>query len=140
MKKILLLALIVGVVFLYGCKEDALQEPEIVVTANSLSLDPAFSKAAVGDEFVLSVMAKDVSPIAGWQFSLSYDPEVLEAKGVSEGDFLKGADGRTYWVAPKMNPGSIENAAAPLLSGGMRDGSGVVQRSSLLRRLLDRRI
>ena len=43
----------------------------------------------VGDTFTLNLNAEKVTDLAGWQFDLAFDPDVLEAVEVSEGDFLK---------------------------------------------------
>ena len=37
------------------------------------------------------VSAEKVTDLAGWQFDITFDPDVLEAVEVNEGDFLKKA-------------------------------------------------
>ena len=48
----------------------------------------------VGDTFTLQLNVENVSDLGGWQSDITYDPAVLRADVVSEGDFLKrdGAD------------------------------------------------
>ena len=41
------------------------------------------------DTFTLDIRAEDVFDMAGWQFDIAFDPSILEAIDVSEGDFLK---------------------------------------------------
>ena len=38
-----------------------------------------------------------MSDLAGWQFDIAFDPTVLEAINVSEGDFLKTDGGSTFF-------------------------------------------
>ena len=82
----------------------------------------------VGDTFDFDVRAEHVYDLAGWQFDLVFDPAVLEAIGVSEGDFLKSDGGTTFFQS-----GSIDNAAGKItgliagrISEGGVSGSGPV--------------
>lgn len=69
-----------------------------------LSVSAAPNPAVVGSTVDLSVLIDDVSDLYGYQFSLSFDPTVLRATSVSEGDFL-GAGGAT-----SAGVGGIDNA------------------------------
>ena len=60
------------------------------------------------DTFTLDIGAENVFDLAGWQFDIAFDPAVLEAIDVSEGDFLK-TDGNTLFQS-----GSIDNAAGTI--------------------------
>ena len=93
-------------------------------------IDYAFSETPihVGDTFAFDVRAENVSDLAGWQFDLDFNPAILEAKGVSEGGFLKTDDGTTFFQS-----GSIDNAAGRItgliagrISEGGVSGSGSV--------------
>ena len=42
-----------------------------------------------GDTFTLDIRAENITDLAGWQFDIAFDPAILEAINVSEGDFLK---------------------------------------------------
>ena len=90
----------------------------------------AFSESTIhiGDTFTFDVRAENVSDLAGWQFDLAFDPAVLEALDVSEGDFLKSDGGATFFQS-----GSIDNAAGRItgliagrISEGGLSGSGSV--------------
>ncbi len=90
-----------------------------------------FSKTLIhlGDTFTFDVRAESVSDLAGWQFDIAFDPAVLEALDVSEGDFLKTDGGSTFFQS-----GSIDNAAgkiAGLIAGRISEG-GVSGSGSLL--------
>ncbi len=83
----------------------------------------------IGDTFEFDVRAESVSDLAGWQFDIAFDPTVLEAVDVSEGDFLKTDGGSTFFQS-----GRIDNAAGKitgLIAGRLTDG-GVSGTGSLL--------
>ena len=64
-------------------------EPELDYTVSNPRVGYTFSEPVihVGDTFTLDLGAESVSDLAGWQFDIAFDPTVLEAVGVSEGDF-----------------------------------------------------
>ena len=66
----------------------------------------ALSKSAihVDDTFTLDLNAEEVTDLAGWQFDIVFDPAVLEAVEVKEGDFLKTDGGATFFQG-----GTIDN-------------------------------
>ena len=91
----------------------------------------AFSKTPIhlGDAFTFDVRAESISDLAGWQFDIAFDPTVLEAVDVSEGDFLKTDGGTTFFQS-----GRIDNAAGKitgLIAGRISEG-GVSGNGSLL--------
>ena len=100
---------------------------EYTVTAPSIGY--IFSKTSIhtGDTFTLDILAEDVLDMAGWQFDIAFDPAILEAISVSEGNFLK-TGGTTFFQG-----GSIDNAngkigglsAARLSTQGVT-GTGVI--------------
>ncbi len=95
------------------------------------SVDYVFSKTPIySDEtFTLDIQAKDVYDMAGWQFDIAYDPAVLEAIEVNEGDFLKADGVDTYFLQ-----GSIDNAAGKIngLSSARISSDGVTGTGTLL--------
>ena len=80
----------------------------------------------IGDTFIFDVRADSVSNLAGWQFDLDFDPAVLEAKGVSEGDFLKSDGGATFFQSGQIDnsAGKITGLIAGRISEGGASGSG----------------
>lgn len=67
----------------------------------SASPDPAL----VGGSVNVAVSVTDIASLYAWQFSLLFDPAVLQASSVAAGSFLSAA-GPTLFV-----PGTIDNAA-----------------------------
>ena len=66
-------------------------DPGTEYTVANPGVGYAFSKTPIHreDTFTLDIRAEDVFDMAGWQFDIAFDPSILEAIDVSEGDFLK---------------------------------------------------
>ena len=77
----------------------------------SMGVGYAFSRTPIhtGDTFTLDIRAENITDLAGWQFDIAFDPTILEAVNVSEGDFLKIDGGSTF-----LQSGSIDNAAGKI--------------------------
>ena len=82
-----------------------------------------------GDTFTLDIRAENVTDLAGWQFDIAFDPAVLEAISVTEGDFLKTDGGSTFF-----HGGSIDNAAGKIggLTAAQLSGDGATGTGTLL--------
>jgi len=81
-------------------------EPGTEYTVLNPGIGYAFSQTPIhtGDTFTLDISAETVFDLAGWQFDIAFDPAVLEAINVTEGDFLKTDGGTTFFQG-----GSIDN-------------------------------
>ena len=86
-------------------------EPNTDYTVATPGVGYAFSETPirVGDTFTLDIRSENVSDLAGWQFDIAFDPSILEAIDVSEGNFLK-TDGATTF----FQSGRIDNAAGKI--------------------------
>ena len=97
----------------------------------STGLGYVFSKTPIhaGDTFTLDIRAENVFDLAGWQFDIDFDPTILEAVDVSEGEFLKTDGGSTFF-----QPGSIDNTAGKItgLSAARLSAQGATGRGTLL--------
>ena len=82
----------------------------------------------VGDTFTLRIDAEKVTDLAGWQFDLTFDPDVLEAVGVSEGDFLKKGGGTTFFQRGAIDNagGKITGLSSALISKSSATGTGTL--------------
>ena len=82
----------------------------------------------IGDTFDFNVRAENVSDLAGWQFDIGFDPAILEAMDVSEGDFLKTDGGATFFQSGRIDnaAGKITGLIAGRISEGGVSGSGSV--------------
>ena len=62
---------------------------------------------AVGDTFTYSIEIKKVIDLAGWQMDIAYNPAVLEAVAVREGDFLASGGVNAAFQSGTMSAGKI---------------------------------
>ena len=105
-------------------------EPDTDYTVANPGVGYAFSETPihVGDTFTLDIRAENVFDFAGWQFDIVFDPAVVEALDVSEGDFLKTDGGATFFQGGRIDnaEGKIAGLIAGRISGGGVSGSGSV--------------
>ena len=82
-----------------------------------------------GDIFTVNLNAENVYDLSGWQFDIDYDPEVLEAVEVNEGDFLKEGGGTTFF-----QKGTIDNTTGKItkLSSARLNEDGATGTGTLL--------
>ena len=80
----------------------------------------------VGDTFTLDIRAENVFDLAGWQFDIAFAPAILEAVGVSEGDFLKTDGGSAFFQSGRIDntAGKITGLSAARLTDGGVSGTG----------------
>ena len=82
-----------------------------------------------GDTFTLHLNAENITDLAGWQADITFDPAVLEATEVNEGDFLNTDKGTTFF-----QEGTIDNTAGKItgISAALISESGVSGTGTLL--------
>ena len=106
-------------------------KPGTEYTVATTGVGYTFSQTPIhtGDTFTLNIHAENVIDFAGWQFDIAFDPAVLEAIDVSEGDFLKMNGASTFFQG-----GSIDNAAGKItqLSAARLSSQGVTGTGTLL--------
>lgn len=72
-----------------------------------VKVEPSIKRVEIGEIFVINITIKPASPIAGAQFSLYYDANILKFKNIKEGDLFK--EYNTYFFEGDAKEGSIEN-------------------------------
>ena len=84
-------------------------------------------RLSVGDTLTLNVRAEKVIDLAGYQTNIIFNPDVLKANGVGEGEFLKQAGGQTFFQKGKIqNPkGEITGIKTARFKGGV-SGDGTL--------------
>ena len=102
---------------------------EYMVENPSVGYTFSESNIHAGDTFTLDIHAENVIDFAGWQFDIAFDPTVLEAVEVNEGDFLKEGGGTTFF-----QKGTIDNATGKItkLSSARLNEDGVSGTGTLL--------
>ena len=86
------------------------------------------SKIHAGDTFTLDLSAENVFDLAGWQFDIAFDPAVLEAIEVNEGDFLKTEGSTTFFQDGTIDntTGEIKGLSAIHLNENGVNGTGTL--------------
>ena len=102
---------------------------EYMVENPSVGYTFSESNIHAGDTFTLDLSARNVIDLAGWQFDIAFDPSVLEAVEINEGDFLKTSGGTTFF-----QKGTVDNATGKItgLSSARLNEDGVSGTGSLL--------
>ena len=96
---------------------------------NRLFLSTDTTRVHIDDTFIIDINPQDVTDLAGWQSDIVFDPTVLEAFEVNEGDFLKQEGGTTFF-----QKGTIDNRAGKIrgISSAKLNGDGVSGTGTLL--------
>ena len=97
------------------------------VTVHNTSLSiPTVKRTNVGDTFTLDLIVEDVVNLAGWQIDVAFNPRVLEAVSVTEGDFLSKDGANTLFLQGTINnaAGTITGIHHVLLGDGGVSGAG----------------
>ena len=97
------------------------------VTVHNTKLSiPAVKRTNVGDTFTLDIIVEDVVDLAGWQIDIVFNPQVLGAVSVAEGDFLSKDGGNTLFLQGTINnvSGTITGVNQVFLGDGGVSGTG----------------
>ena len=89
-----------NVVGFFGFAPEA--EYTVVSPGTGFTFSTDTTSVRVGDTFTVRVNAEKVTDLAGWQFDLTFNPDVLEVVEVNEGDFLK-TDGGDHLLPTRHN-------------------------------------
>ena len=105
-------------------------EPGTEYTVANPGISYTFSKTPIyiDDTFTLDISAENVFDMAGWQFDIAFDPTLLDAINVSEGDFLKTGGGTTFFQGGTIDNavGKITGLSAARLSTQGMSGTGTL--------------
>ena len=107
---------------------DAETEYTVVSPGTGFAFSTDTTSVRVGDRFTLRINAEKVTDLAGWQFNLTFNPDVLEVVEVNEGDFLKTDGGTTFFQKGTVDnaEGKISGLSAALISKGGVTGTGAL--------------
>ena len=110
----------------FGLARDA--EYAVFIPSPRFVLSTEATEFEIEDTFTLELRVENMENLGGWQADLVFNPTVLNAVEVSEGDFLQESDEKTYFDAGTIQNsiGKITGLQALRLSGGSVDGNGVL--------------
>ena len=74
-----------------------------------VSVSPATQIVSAGTQFTLNITVQPNNAVAGVQFNLSFNPALITANSVTEGNLLKQNGASTFFT-----PGTINNAAGTI--------------------------
>ena len=114
------------VVGFFGFAPDA--EYTVVSPGTGFTFSTDTTSVRVGDTFTVRVNAEKVTDLAGWQFNLTFNPDVLEVVEVNEGDFLKTDGGTTFFQEGTIDNagGKIAGLSSALISKNGGTGTGTL--------------
>ncbi|MFH1095999.1 MAG: cohesin domain-containing protein, partial [Candidatus Desantisbacteria bacterium] len=77
-----------------------------------------------GGTYTIDIKIEDVVDLAGWQFSLYFNPAILQYLTAEEGNFLRSTGTQTFWVTPVIGTGSMKNVACSRIGANSLPVSG----------------
>ncbi len=103
-------------------------------SATMAIVPPSSLVALSGQPFTVSVVISDVVDLGGFEFTLSFDPQIVHVSAVSLGDF-PGSTGRTISALPVQIDNSAGTVAFGAFSFGTQagpSGSGVIAQVAMV--------
>ena len=103
-------------------------EYEVFIPSSRFVLSTEATAFEIEDTFTLELRVENMENLGGWQADLVFNPAVLNAVEVNEGDFLQESDEQTYFDAGTIqnSKGKITGLKAVKLSGDGVDGNGLL--------------
>ena len=110
----------------FGFARDA--KYEVFQPSINFSFSTDVPEINVGDTFTVHLKTENIDDLAGWQTDIVFNPVVLTALSVSEGDFLKQDGGDTFFAKGTINntAGKITGVRTVQLSKGDMDRQGTL--------------
>ena len=110
----------------FGFTSDA--EYTVLPPGARFSLTSDTTEFQTDSQFVIRLNAVNMEDLAGWQTDILFDPAVLKANRIIEGNFLKQGNVRTYFRGGTLDntTGRIAGISAARFTSGGVDGNGTL--------------
>ena len=110
----------------FGFAPDA--EYTVLTPGPRFSFSTQTTQVEKGDTFTLRLNAEEFTDLAGWQGDIVFDPALLKANAVTEGNFLKQNGGRTFFQKGiiQNKQGKITRIRTARTSRGGASGEGTL--------------
>ena len=110
----------------FGFDRDA--EYTVLSPGTRFALSTSATQIQKADTFTLRLNVANITDLAGWQTDIVFDPELLKANVVTEGNFLKQGGGRTFFQKGVINnkQGKIAGIKTARTSTGGANGEGTL--------------
>ena len=110
----------------FGFTSDA--EYTVLSPGPRFSLTTDTTEFQTDTKFVIHLNAANIKDLAGWQTDILFDPAILKANSITEGNFLKQGNGQTYFRGGTIDntTGRITGISAARLTSGGVDGNGTL--------------
>ena len=125
----------------FGFTSDA--EYTVLSPSARFSLISDTTEFQTDSKFVVRLNAVNMEDLAGWQTDVLFDPVVLKANSITEGNFLKQGNVRTYFRGGTIDntTGRIAGISAARLTSGGVDGDGTLLAINFtLKKAMDTRV
>ena len=103
-------------------------EYTVLSPGTNFSLSTGATQIENDDTFTLRLNAGNITDLAGWQTDIVFDPALLKANKVSEGNFLKQGGGQTFFQKGTIRnkKGKVTDIKAARTSTGGASGEGTL--------------
>lgn len=93
-------------------------------------------------KFVIHLNAANIKDLAGWQTDILFDPAILKANSITEGNFLKQGNGQTHFRSGTIDntTGRITGISATRLTSGVKGNGTLLAINFTLKNARDTRI
>ena len=110
----------------FGFTSDA--EYTVLPPGPRFSLTTDTTEFQTDTQFVIHLNAANIKDLAGWQTDILFDPAVLKANSITQGNFLKQGNGQTHFRRGTIDntTGRITGISATRLTSGGVEGSGTL--------------
>ena len=110
----------------FGFTSDA--EYTVLSPGARFSLTTDTTEFQTDTKFLIHLNAANMKELAGWQTDILFDPAILKANSIAEGNFLKQGNVQTYFRSGTIDntTGRITGISAARLASGGVDGSGTL--------------